>query len=164
MLTAGLTGVQLHGATELGLAMRLRERFAEGLPGAGRLRILQVLHFGFGENSFDEQLTALRQKDAMDAVLVDSRTAQARGGTGVSYDWQAARQGFLEAAPDLRMVVAGGLSPENVREAIETLSPWGVDVVSGVEAAPGRKDAAKVKAFVENAREAARNVGRVAGV
>lgn len=157
VLTAGLTGVQIHGNVAFGpeLARRLRERFAEGLPHAGRLRILQVLHFEFGEKSFDEQLTALRQNDAIDAVLVDSRTAKARGGTGVRYDWQAARQGFMEAAPHLRMVVAGGLNPENVREAIEALHPWGVDVVSGVEAAPGRKDPARVKEFVAAARAAA---------
>ncbi len=149
VLTAGLTGVQLHGPVDTGLAVRLRERFAEGL------KILQVLHFGAGEDALDERLNALRRAGAVDAVLVDSQTAQAQGGTGVKYDWAAARRSFVDAAGHLPMVVAGGLTPENVREAIATLEPWGVDVVSGVEAAPGRKDREKVRAFVERARVAA---------
>lgn len=162
--TAGLTGVQIHGDIDGGLAARLRERFAEGSAGLERLRILQVLHFGVGEDALDERLNALRHSGAVDAVLVDSRTAQAQGGTGVSYDWQAARRSFLEAAAQLRMVVAGGLNPKNVREAIETLQPWGVDVVSGVEAAPGRKDPEKVRAFVKHARESAPHAGLAGGV
>lgn len=155
--TAGLTGVQIHGAVDGGLAARLRERFAE------ELKILQVLHFGAGEDALDGRLNALRHSGAVDRVLVDSRTAQAQGGTGVSYDWAAARRSFLDTAGHLRMVVAGGLTPENVREAIATLEPWGVDVVSGVEAAPGRKDPEKVRAFVKHAREAALDAG-LAGV
>jgi phosphoribosylanthranilate isomerase len=164
VLTAGLTGVQIHGPADLGLAERLRERMAAGLPGLERFRILQVLHFGAEENALDERLRVLRHSGAVDAVLVDSRTATAQGGTGIKFDWQAARRSFLEAAPQLRMVVAGGLGPENVREAIATLEPWGVDVVSGVEAAPGRKDPKKVRAFVEQARAAALQVRSTGGI
>ena len=164
VLTSGLTGVQIHGPADLGLAERLRERFAEVTPGAERLRILQVLHFGPEEDALGERLDALRHSGAVDAVLVDSRTATAQGGTGIRFDWGAARRSFVEAAPQLRMVVAGGLSPANVREAIETLQPWGVDVVSGVEASPGRKDPEKVRAFVEHARAAALHEGSAGGV
>jgi phosphoribosylanthranilate isomerase len=58
----------------------------------------------------------------------------------------------------LKLVVAGGLHPTNVGEAIAALRPWGVDVASGVEASPGRKDPAKVRALVENARIAAHHL------
>jgi phosphoribosylanthranilate isomerase len=136
----GLTGVQLHSAREAGVTAKLRERF-------GSLRILRVIHF---QNGLEHELREAQADEAVDAVLVDSRTATLRGGTGVRFDWQAARGSF--AGSRLRMVVAGGLNAENVGEAIATLHPWGVDVVSGVEAAPGKKDAAKVRAFIENAR------------
>lgn len=168
VLTAGLTGVQIHGDGDEGLAVRLRERFGEGSAGQESLRILQVLHFwagaGVGEHALDEKLAVLGRNGAVDAVLVDSRTAQAWGGTGIRFDWEAARRSFAEAASRLRMVVAGGLGPENVGDAIAMLDPWGVDVVSGVEASPGRKDAAKVRAFVENARAAALQLHKAAGI
>jgi len=142
----GLTGVQLHSSCEAGAAARLRERF-------GSLRILRVIHF---QNGLERELREAQADEAIDAVLVDSRTAHLVGGTGIRYDWQAARGSF--AGSRLRMVTAGGLNPENVGEAIAMLRPWGVDVASGVEAAPGKKDAAKVRAFVEAARIAARKL------
>jgi phosphoribosylanthranilate isomerase len=153
----GLTGVQLHSDVDLvpDLAMRLREEFSHGAPHSERLTILQVLHFHSEGDALQEQLAELGQNPALDAVLVDSRTPQARGGTGICFDWQAASRGFLSAARQLRVIAAGGLKPENVREAIETLRPWGVDVASGVEAAPGRKDPARVKEFIATARAAA---------
>jgi phosphoribosylanthranilate isomerase len=94
----------------------------------------------------------------VDAVLVDSRTATAVGGTGVTFDWMAARTIFSPDAKACKRIVAGGLNPANVAEAIATLRPSGVDVASGVEAAPGRKDPFKVRAFVELARAAAREL------
>jgi phosphoribosylanthranilate isomerase len=97
----------------------------------------------------------LNDHDA-DGILVDSRTATAVGGTGVAFDWDAARDALFGDPGDRRLIAAGGLSPENVAEAIAKLRPWGVDVVSGVEVSPGRKDPAKVRAFIANARAAAR--------
>ena len=90
---------------------------------------------------------------AIDALLIDSRSPVGHGGTGTRYDWQAAQHLFRRVAPQLRLIAAGGLNPDNVAEAIRTLTPWGVDVATGVEAAPGRKDPARVAAFIRNARE-----------
>jgi len=142
---AGLTGVQLHWDAPNELTAALRARLGT------KLRILRVVHFD-AERS--EGQAALAFDSNVDAILVDSRTATAVGGTGESYDWGAARQSLFERAEELKLIAAGGLTRENVAEAIATLCPWGVDVVSGVEAAPGRKDAAKVRAFIVNARAA----------
>jgi len=150
----GLTGVQLHSTSDPVLALRLREHFA-AIPARRRLGILRVLHYGA---DFEGQMGELRQDHAVDAVLIDSRTAKAVGGTGVAFDWRAAQTSFLRSAPHLRLIVAGGLNPDNVAEALYTLQPWGVDVASGVEAAPGRKDPAKVKAFVHAVRKAALDI------
>ncbi len=146
----GLSGVQLHRAADRNLASRLCEHFAGRMP---RLSIVQVVNI-------QDQLTQLTQLDgwlpdnAVDAVLVDSSSAMAAGGTGISFDWAGARDSLLRTAAHLRLIVAGGLRPENVRRAISTLRPWGVDVVSGVEASPGKKDPARVLAFIHQARQA----------
>jgi phosphoribosylanthranilate isomerase len=78
----------------------------------------------------------------------------AGGGTGVTYDWAAAKSIFASAPSSLSLIVAGGLRPDNVANAIAELAPWGVDVASGVEESPGRKSAEKLARFLENARGA----------
>jgi phosphoribosylanthranilate isomerase len=70
----------------------------------------------------------------------------------VAFDWGAARDVFAAAPSGLRLIVAGGLSPENIGEAVARLRPWGVDVCSGVESAAGRKDPARMAKFIANAR------------
>lgn len=80
-------------------------------------------------------------------VLVDAPNP----GSGKVFDWDLA----AEAPDGLQLILAGGLTPENVAAGIEAVEPWGVDVSSGVERAPGRKDALKVKRFIEHARAAA---------
>lgn len=144
----GLTGVQLHSGCEADAPQRLRERFSD------RLKILKVIHF---QQGLREELEAAEDDPAIDAVLVDSRTATLLGGTGVPFDWQTARSSIAESP--LRIIVAGGLNPQNVADAIATLRPWGVDVASGVEAVPGKKDPAKVRAFIENARIVSARLG-----
>ncbi len=76
----------------------------------------------------------------VDRVLIDSKVASASGGTGVAFDWKAARDIFAAAPAGLKLIVAGGLRVANVAAAIAELRPWGVDVSSGVEISPGRKD------------------------
>jgi phosphoribosylanthranilate isomerase len=160
---SGLTGVQLHRSPDTLLPSRLREHFARQQV---RISILAVLHYKGHDLEFDlefeRQLLELTGNDAqggvLDGVLVDSSSARAVGGTGTTFDWLAAQASFQRAAPLFRLIAAGGLSPENVRQAIQTLRPWGVDVVSGVESAPGKKDPMRVRAFIRSAQEAAAEI------
>ena len=82
------------------------------------------------------------------AVLIDSYVEGLMGGTGHAAPWELLR-GFDVGVP---LILAGGLTPENVADAITLVRPWGVDVASGVESAPGRKDPAKITQFVQNVR------------
>ena len=85
-----------------------------------------------------------------EAILLDAPTP-GRGGAGAKFDWKLAREA-RERFPRLNIILAGGLNPENVTEAIKTVEPWAVDVASGIEAGPGIKDPAKLEAFVGAAR------------
>ena len=152
---SGLTGVQLHRSPDTLLPARLREHFARRQM---RIGVLGVLHYKGQQLEFEQQLMELAANDALDGVLVDSTTARAVGGTGKTFNWLAAQGSFQRAAPHFRLIAAGGLSPENVRQAIQTLRPWGVDVVSGVESAPGKKDPMRVRAFIRCAQEAAAEI------
>ena len=91
----------------------------------------------------------LAQYDAW-AHLLDTYHPQKKGGSGLAWDWSLLRCADLS---DLRVIVAGGLTPENVTIAMRQAEPWGVDVSSGVEASPGRKDHAAVELFIRNVRE-----------
>lgn len=94
----------------------------------------------------DEPLTAY----PVDAFLVDSYSTTSPGGTGIVVDWQSAGR-FVKAAA-VPVLLAGGLKPDNVAEAIRVAQPWGVDVSSGVETRPGEKDIALVRRFIEQCR------------
>ena len=83
------------------------------------------------------------------AFLVDASVKGAYGGTGVTADWPAA----VELAKQYPLLLAGGLTPENVAEAVRRVRPWGVDVASGVESSPGVKDVNKLHAFVQAVRQ-----------
>jgi phosphoribosylanthranilate isomerase len=85
------------------------------------------------------------------ALLVDTPSAGGGGGTGETHDWAATREATADL--DRPVVLAGGLTPENVADAVATVDPYAVDVASGVEAAGGEKDHDAVRAFVERAHE-----------
>ncbi|MDZ7730309.1 MAG: phosphoribosylanthranilate isomerase [Natrialbaceae archaeon] len=87
-----------------------------------------------------------------DAILIDSLDPDGAGGTGETHDWDRTRR--LTADLEIPIILAGGLSPETVGSAIESVQPYAVDVSSGVEAAPGEKDHTAVRAFVETAHQA----------
>jgi len=150
----GLSGVQIHSETGPSFTAGLRRRLGM------KLRILRVVHF---DAEAVAQADEIAEDPNVDALLVDSRTATAVGGTGIAFDWAAARGSlFQNAHKRPYRIAAGGMSPANVAEAIATLAPWGVDVASGVEASPGRKDPVKMLEFVLNARAAESNAVREA--
>lgn len=144
---AGLTGVQLHSGVGPNLPTLIRAHFGPSL------RILRVIHF---DPDAAQQAAVIARDPISDGLLIDSRTATAVGGTGIPFDWASAATTLFQNTRERKLIAAGGLKPENVAEAIATLHPWGVDVSSGVEAAPGRKDPEKVRTFIANARAAAR--------
>jgi phosphoribosylanthranilate isomerase len=141
----GLTGVQLHGGLDLDLARDLRKELGDAVT------IIQTIHWtvdGEANNAEEvrKQLRKIAQEPAIDSVLIDSKNAKGAGGTGVSFDWAAAREALADYSG--KLIVAGGLRPENIAAAIAALNPWGVDVASGVEAAPGQKDREKLLRFI----------------
>ena len=106
-------------------------------------------HFRWVIKAFTAGSPQLAKADqwGTDLILVDAPNP----GGGKLFDWTLAG----EAPGDLRLILAGGLTPDNVADAVRAVEPWGVDVSSGVEAKPGRKDATLVRKFIANARAAA---------
>lgn len=99
-----------------------------------------------------KDMLALMPRYDVDAWLLDSFVqGGARGGTGTTFDWDLAVHACSLGTP---VILAGGLNPENIAAAIERVQPYAVDVSSGVEISPGKKDHAKIAAFIANARSA----------
>jgi phosphoribosylanthranilate isomerase len=136
-----LTGIQMHGEGEFPpeVYSYLPEDRREGLR-----KIKTVIVWEGFELRFDSYAAV---PGVVDAWLFDSGA-----GSGRSFGWQEARAKLGNRQG--RFILAGGLTPENVGEAIRTFRPWGVDVVTGVEREPGRKDPEKLKAFVAAVRRA----------
>jgi phosphoribosylanthranilate isomerase len=123
-----LGSVQLHGAESPGEVAEL----------AGKRRVIKAVHVKRGFRA-----ASLVRYRAADAILLDGFARGLHGGTGRTLDWKLARA----ASRYGRIILAGGLTPENIAEAIRVAQPFAVDVASGVEARPGRKDPAKLRAL-----------------
>jgi phosphoribosylanthranilate isomerase len=85
-------------------------------------------------------------------ILLDSSTAEQPGGTGETFDWERVQPWAGVINSISKLIIAGGLRPSNVQDAIHILHPWGVDVSTGVEREPGKKDPQKVRAFIQAVR------------
>jgi len=149
---AGLTAVQLHGGVNLALLQQLHKLIA------GQIKIIQTVHWQVDGDSANaaavaSELREIAEQGITQTVLIDSKVGNAVGGTGTPFDWSAARAVLANAGGPLHLIVAGGLRPENVAQAIHGLTPWGVDVASGVEETPGRKSHEKLVAFIKQARQ-----------
>jgi phosphoribosylanthranilate isomerase len=97
--------------------------------------------------------SAVSHSESADTLLVDSNRPDGLGGTGCTHDWNLSRK-IREAIYPVPMILAGGLTPQNVSHAIRMVRPYGVDVSTGVESRPGIKDPAKIAEFVKKAKEA----------
>jgi phosphoribosylanthranilate isomerase len=136
-----LTGIQMHGEGEFPpeVYSYLPEDRRDGLR-----KIKSVIVWEGFELRFDSYAAV---PGVIDAWLFDSGA-----GSGRTFDWKAAKQQLGDRQG--RFIIAGGLTPDNVSDAIQIFRPWGVDVVTGVEREPGRKDPEKLKAFVAAVRRA----------
>ena len=132
MKKADLDVVQLHGEES--------PLFVEQI----RYPVWKAIHL---ERVREEELFSYR----VDAFLLDSYSEGLPGGTGRVHDWQKAKE--FVGSRNWKSVLAGGLTPENVSVAIQTVQPWGVDVSSGVESKNGTKDIERVRSFIEQCRE-----------
>lgn len=129
---AGLGTVQLHGDET--------PEFCRSLRGLKAIKALRV------RQGFDAAACSLYP---VEAVLLDAYTAGAFGGTGHTFDWTLARQARALVE---RLFLAGGLTPDNVAEAVRAVRPYAVDVCSGVETSPGRKSPQLMRRFVEQVK------------
>jgi phosphoribosylanthranilate isomerase len=130
----GFVLAQLHGDESAGYCQNLGRPVLKALRLKDRATLLALAEFQGRAN--------------VRGVLIDAFSDQAYGGTGQTVDWTLAE----EAARSTRVILAGGLGPANVAGAIRLVRPYGVDVSSGVEKSPGKKDHHKLKAFIEAAR------------
>lgn len=171
---AGLTAIQLHGEEPLEVGRTIK---LHGLQGS-RCPVIRSFPISNwlkdpnqrGVVGWDPMAAGLVEMGpegktavtrSFDAILLDSGSIPKRGGTGMPFDW-ATGQFFVSAmSPFAKVIVAGGLNPSNIEEAISRLRPWGVDVVTGVECEPGKKDPQKVHAFVKAVRQADKEYSRL---
>ncbi len=142
--TTGMTNVQLHGDEAPDIVSQIDAPCIKAFRVAGEGWTDEVAAFLAGLSEAG--------RANLQAILLDAYDKSARGGTGKQFNWDlvtAARQaGQLTDYPPI--ILAGGLSPDSVADAIRAVAPWGVDVASGVESSPAVKDMVKVAAFIRN--------------
>ncbi len=143
----GLTGLQLQGDEP-------PDQLPEYRRALGLRKIIKTLQARELLAAPDKLDDYLRNSKSIDAILLDSGSPSARGGTGQPFDWNAALPIVERIKQHLPVIIAGGLNPTNVAAAIRLFDPDGVDVVSGVEFSAGRKDPVKLRAFINAARAA----------
>jgi phosphoribosylanthranilate isomerase len=154
---AKLTAVQLHGDEDIEYIRNMFRETGREKPDPGYgmkrqrdTRIFKVIRM---DSTAEARLRQYHESGLVDAFLLDSAT-RVRGGSGQPFDWKAAASMLRPYEGKIRIIVAGGLTAENVGEAIRTLRPWGVDVVTGVEKQPGIKSREAMYAFVDAVRAA----------
>jgi len=127
----------------------------ESLPDASVLRGKlpnTLLIRGINENPLNVLEVASEASKSFDAILLDSSASGRYGGTGIVHDWDLSKR-VKQVIHPKPLILAGGLNPENVKDAIRTVQPYGVDVSTGVESRPGIKDSEKIRTFIGNAKE-----------
>ena len=164
VVSAGLTIAQLHVAFDATMVRAL------SAASGGELSIIQTVAYAVDakdvtertkvDERFEKTLKAIFDEPAVWAVLIDAARSGVSGGLGVAFDWahvaRIVERAMGERVPRPRVILAGGLDSLNVADAIAALKPWGVDVASGVEASPGKKDAERLRQFLVAARSAGR--------
>jgi phosphoribosylanthranilate isomerase len=155
VLAVGLSAVQLHGRKSMRNVLWEDLRPASECVGASKL-IPMVYGDALKDGGF---LISDHVRDQIFAILLDSRAGETAGGTGTTFDWAAVRDMVQAVSLTVPVIVAGGLTPANVPEAMRLFQPFGLDVASGVEARPGKKDPEKVRAFVKAVRDVDRKTG-----
>ena len=146
---AGLSAVQLHGDEDPKSVGTLQALAAREKT---ELKIYKAVRMSTIDNSFAWDTEASRMLAGM---VLDSGTPIQRGGTGRKFDWDEAAPLVRVLSRRARVIIAGGLNPQNVARAMSMFEPYGLDVVSGVESKPGQKDAEKLRSFFEAIETAA---------
>ena len=139
----GATTLQLQD----GIAPQELQAIRTAQPG---VKLIQAIHVGDGNAANQAMAAAIAAEPLVDALLLDSRTADRIGGTGQTHDWSVSRR--IVERIGKPVILAGGLRPENLRAALETVGPAAVDVNSGLEDATGAKDPQRAEAFVRICR------------
>ena len=133
------SAIQLHGDETPEFVFEIKEKIKDSV------KLIKVIHVRESGKVPDPK----EYNGLVDAILLDTQTGGKVGGTGKIHDWKLSKE--IRARFDAPVILSGGLNPDNVKSAIEAVMPYAVDVSSGVEILPGKKDPDMMKKFVQNA-------------